>query len=238
MKNTFERRKEPGVAIVTVRPSYIKAICALADLPSRPLLVQPGPSWPTHRPPVVLDTIGLPIADLVALLAAPPQAQQATLPKPGSACLRPCTDYEPLIALADPNDLRVLRLLRMCPAVQLICPEDAAKLKRWLPHFGNGLPMPGGNRVWLVEKPAEPPLDPLLLAALAALATSPSVNAAAEKCGVSPSTMARMLRNIKQALGLPSGGISRFRPEELAAAILGRLSARSPSAKYCLEQPI
>ena len=56
-----ERRKTEGLAIVTVRAEYIKPRCLAAGIAARALTVQEGSAWPEHRPPVVLDTVGLPV---------------------------------------------------------------------------------------------------------------------------------------------------------------------------------
>lgn len=217
-------RQRPGVAIVTARPLPIKALYGDAGLPSRPLLVQPGPSWPAHHALMVLDTIDLPASELVILLADPPQANW---PPPATmrSGLRAKPNYLPLIAFARPNDWRTLRLLSLCSSVRLICPGDPTQLARWVLHIEAAIAARSGlsPTAWLVEPPTDLKLDPLLLPALAVLPYAASLRIAAERCGVSESALARMLRITKATLGLPPGDVCRFRPDELAALILERL---------------
>ena len=221
MTSVAERQRH-GVAIVTARPLPIKALYGDAGLPSRPLLVQPGPSWPEHGAPVVLDTIDLPASELVALLADPPQANRPAAVRSG---LQAKPNYMPLIAFARPNDWRTLRLLGLCSSVRLICPGDPTQLSRWISHIEAAVSVRPGlsPAAWLVEPPPALKLDRLLLPALAALPYAASLRIAAERCAVSESALARMLRTTKATLGLPPGDVCRFKPDELAALILDRL---------------
>lgn len=211
-----ERRTKRGVAIVSARPS-VKWRYECAGVPNGIYSVQDGNTWPDHRPPVVLDTIGMAVQTLVALLACPPRVAAAH-------------QHVPLLALADPFDWRVLRLLNLCPAVRLVCPDDPTTLQRWLQHLDGIVPARTGAALsgWMLDPAPDLNLDPLLLPALAALPSSPSIRAAAERCAVSESTMARLLRVTKARLGLPPGDVSRFRPDDLAATILDQLGADSP----------
>ena len=236
MITTTERRERRGVAIVTMR-SNIKWRYESAGIPNGIYSVQDGNTWPDHRPPLVLDTIGMPLSILVALLADPPRMKQAqpdvTTRSSADAPMSKLQDKPlclPFIAFADPHDWRTLRLLKLCPTVQLVCADDPETFRRWLPHLAGMLLTRSGNPSdgWLVDPAPELNLDPLLLAALAVLPSSPSLRVAAERCGVSESTMARMLRATKATLGLPRGDVSRFRPDELAAIILDRLGADAP----------
>lgn len=233
-----DRRKQPGMAIVTVR-SGIKWRYESAGVPNRVYRVQNGNTWPNYRPPLVLDTIGMPAQMLVDLLADPPKVQdeqpetatQAAIKNPQTNKLQEKSQFAPLIALADPHDWRALRLLKLCPMVQLVCPDDPLAFRYWLPNFDSIVLTRSGDPLagWLVDPAPDLKLDPLLLAALAVLPLSPSTRVAAERCGVSDSTMARMLRLTKTMLKIPPGEISRFRPEEVAAIILDRLGSDSPT---------
>jgi hypothetical protein len=231
-----ERRKIEGVAIVTARAEYIKPRCLAAGIAARALTVQEGPAWPEHRPPVVLDTVGLPVEVLVALLANPPRmkspkanerpaAPVSGLPAELARAEKDAAPFAPLVTLADADDWRTLRLLALCPAVRLIGPADPLELRPWIRHLAKmqtlrrAAPAPA----WLIPPPSPLRLDPLLLRALAMLQVSPSVRIAAERCGVSESTMSRLLRATRGVLGMPPGDVSRFRPEEQAAMILARL---------------
>jgi hypothetical protein len=236
-----ERRKTQGVAIVTARAEYIKPRCLAAGIAARALTVQEGPAWPEYRPPLVLDTVGLPVEVLVALLADPPRmkspkanersaAPLSGLPAELAKAQKDAAPFAALVALADAEDWRTLRLLALCPAVQLICPADPLELRPWIRHLAmvqtlrRAAPAPA----WRISPPPSLRLDPLLLPALAALQVSPSVRAAAERCDVSESTMSRLLRATRGVLGMPPGDVSRFRPEEQAAMILARLGADLP----------
>jgi hypothetical protein len=236
-----ERRKTEGLAIVTARAEYIKPRCLAAGVAARALTVQEGPAWPEHRPPLVLDTVGLPVEVLVALLANPPKVKRAnyqTAARPAALLVeqarapKEATPLAPLVALADADDWRTLRLLALCPAVRLIGPSDPAELRPWIRHLAmmQTLRRTAPAPAWLISPPPPLRLDPLLLRALAALQVSPSVRIAAEQCDVSVSTMSRLLRATRAVLGMPPGDVSRFRPEEQAAMILARLGADSPLA--------
>jgi hypothetical protein len=233
-----ERRTTEGLAIVTARAEYIKPRCLAAGIAARALTVQEGSAWPEHRPPLVLDTVGLPVEVLVALLADPPKVKRAnyqTAARPAAPPveqIRTLKDIPlaPLVALADADDWRTLRLLALCAAVRLICPADPAELRPWIRHLAmmQTLRRTAPAPAWLVSPPPPLRLDPLLLRALAALQVSPSVRVAAEQCDVSVSTMSRLLRATRGVLGMPPGDVSRFRPQEQAAMILARLGADSP----------
>jgi hypothetical protein len=232
-----ERRTTEGLAIVTARADYIKPRCLAAGIAARALTVQDGPAWPEHRPPLVLDTIGLPVEVLVILLADPPKLKMAKYQTAAHSVALPAEQrrapkhipFAPLVALADASDWRTLRLLALCSAVRLIGPADPAELRPWIRHLAmmQTLRRTAPAPAWLISPPPPLRLDPLLLRALAALQVSPSVRVAAEQCDVSVSTMSRLLRATRGVLGMPSGDVSRFRPEEQAAMILARLGADS-----------
>lgn len=206
------RRVTSGVAIVTTaaRAASVRQRYDATGLVARVLVVQDGPSWPAHRPPVILDTIGLPVAILIGLLVNAPPA--------------------PLFALADRADWRTLRLLGLCGAVRLIAPDDALVTCRWM-HYLQGTVAAQASartRVWILPAPPPLPLDPLLLPILAALPSSSSYAAAAACCPLSTSTLYRVLRVTRLALGLPAGTLERFGPPDLARLILDRLGMDSP----------
>lgn len=251
-----ERRHQDGFAIITRRGRSIAAQCASLALPARVLAVQDGPTWPevAFRPPVVLDTVGLPLTELVTLLAHPSElkwphapaslvARVAGRPLEAVRSSAPAVALVPLVALVDASDWRTLRLLPLCPAVCLISDADAPSLRLWARYLAEViLPQrPEASPLWLVPEPPPLPgralnrvtprrnaLDPLLLPILAALCSSPSYMIAALRCDVSESTLSRVLRMTRSALSLPSGDVSRFAPSELAALILERLGADSP----------
>jgi hypothetical protein len=157
----------------------------------------------------LLDTIGLAVEVLVTLLVHAPPA--------------------PLIALADPDEWRTLRLLALCPSVRLVSADDIAPLRVWVRHLASMLPTRSTPPVvWLIPAPPPLPLDPLVLSILAAIMASPSYTMAAAQCHVSESTIYRVLRATRATLKLPHGTIARYRPAELATLILDRLGADAP----------
>jgi hypothetical protein len=206
-----ERRTTDGLAIVTTagRAACIAQRCQAARLPARVLAVQEGPTWPVLRPPALLDTIGLAVEVLVRLLVHAPPA--------------------PLIALADPDAWRTLRLLALCPSVRLISADDIAPLHVWVRHLASMFPARSTPpAVWLIPAPPSLPLDPLVLSILAAIMASPSYTMAAAQCHVSESTIYRVLRATRTTLKLPHGAVAHYRPAELATLILDRLGADAP----------
>lgn len=211
-----ERRSQPGLAIVTCRAWQLDQRCAAADIPARMLSVQPGAAWPEHRPPVILDTVGLPRHELIALLARPPAYGRSTQGLPA-----------PIMAMADAHDWLALRLLALCPAVWLVCPDDPVLLWDWLQQLDSiGLAQPANAQaIWLVDRPDDCWLDPLVLAILAALPGAIDHKQIAATCSISPSKLFRTLRDVRGALGLPSGEDSRFYPADLAEQIIARLAA-------------
>lgn len=199
------------------------AYCEAAGLPARVLPVQSGPAWPEHRPPVLLDTIGLPVEELVVLLARPPRLQAAS----ERAAER---GFAPVIALADPAGYCAMRLLRLCPAVELVCAEHTAGLARWLAYLEQRAlgRLCGGQTIWLIAPPDDAPLEPELLSILAALLNSPSYSDVAARCGLSESTLYRTLRAIRMSLGMPASSTGRLDPADLFVRIVARLADPRP----------
>lgn len=209
---------------MTRRPRQMDSYCEAAGLPARVLSVQSGPAWPEHRPPVLLDTIGLPVEELVVLLARPPRLGTAPVAR---AAERP---FARVVALADPADCCALRLLGLCPAVELVCAENPAGLVRWLVYLEQRVVARsrGGQTIWLIEPPADAPLAAELLPILAALLVSPSNSEVAARCGLSDSTLYRTLRAIRTSLGLPASATGRLDPADLFERIIARLSDPRP----------
>lgn len=253
-----KRRNIRGIAVVTTaaRAASMKQLCAAASLPARVLAVQEGLTWPEVRPPIVLDTVAMPLEMLVALLANPPLVQKVSVaPVHGARAAQAMllgenTEPMPLGVLADPDDWRTLRLLPLCPSVRMVSSADQMVLRRWVRHLSGVLAprQPAHSLVWLFAPPPPVPTqlavdqaeamrvlrDPLLLRVLAALPSSPSYTSVAVRCKVSTATLARTLRAVRSALDLPPGDVSRFSPAELAAMIFERLEIDSPAAKQRL----
>lgn len=220
-----ERRNHLGIAVVTNRPRQISHYCQSAGLSARMLSVQSGPAWPDHRPPVLLDTIGLPVNELVALLARPPRLSAPPAARPAAE-----PRFAPVMAVADPSDWRALRLLRLCPAIELVCSENPAGLVRWLAYLEHRvLAHPRADQtVWLVEPPPDRSVDQALLPILAALLLSPSYSEVAARCNLSESTLYRSLRAIRHELGLPPSSAARLEPGLLYERIIERLTEPRP----------
>jgi hypothetical protein len=257
-----QRRDIRGIAVVTTaaRAASMKQLCAAASLPARVLAVQEGLTWPEARPPIVLDTVGMPLEMLITLLAYPPLVQKVPVSllhrarvaqgRAASAAqavlLGENTEPMPLGVLADPDDWRTLRLLPLCPSVRMVSSADQMVLRRWVRHLSGALTprQSAHSLVWLFAPPPPVPTqlavdqaaarhilcDPLLLRVLAALPSSPSYMSVALRCKVSMSTLSRTLRAVRSALDLPPGDVSRFSPAELAAMIFERLDTDSPAA--------
>ena len=199
-----DRRQDDGLAVVTTAAcsGVLKARCTAIGLRTRVVPVQDGGQWPNVRPPVVLDTRGISEADLLTLLVRTPGA--------------------PIFALAAPDQRRVLTMLSLTPEIHLIC-ADVTVLPRWLPYLCTTLPSTRPHPLWLIPPPFMPPLDPLLLPVLAVLRHSPSYAAALSICGLSKSSLLRLLRSARVSLQLPPGDVTRFRPAMLAARMIDRL---------------
>jgi hypothetical protein len=242
---TGERRQTEGVVVVTTteRALCVKQRFLATGVPVSVLPVQDGPAWPQLRPPLVLDTIGMPVEMLVVLLADP--ARVTSMPKEQS-------ERVPMAALADPSDWRTLRLLILCPAVRLISADDLLSVRWWVRHLSSALPprRPASQPACLFAPPLPLPTpsnvepasaqsvlrDPFLLPLLAALLNCSTYAASAAWCHVSDSTLFRTLRELRATLGLPSGDVSRLAPADLAHLILERLSADSPLASQQARQ--
>ncbi len=260
---TGDRRYMEGVVVVTTteRASRVKQRFLTGNVSARVLPVQDGPAWPQLRPPLILDTIDMPVEMLVALLANPPvikrssasvvdqapTAQPRTLPATRATMLREHVELVPIGALADPRDWRTLRLLMLCPAVRLISADDLSLVRRWAYHLSSTLPprRRASEPACLFAPPSPLPMqqaaqsvlrDPLLLPLLAALLSCPTYAAIAARCGVSDSQLSRRLRVVRTALGLPAGDRSRPAPADLARMILEYLSADSPLASQQAHQ--
>ena len=217
MMSVQDRRQMAGIAVVTVRTGqklrYQDAglACQMLSLQDTGPLSNP---WPLHRPPIVLDTIGLPIHDLVRCLVWSSHPVQR---HPGS------------IVLADPADVLRLRLIALCPTVAMIGGDDPELLSRWLPHLGR---MPLRREmalpIWLMPPPHHLPLDPLLLRVLMVLPTVSNWSRAAALCDVSASTLSRCLRRTRVVLALPEGRGTRWTPDAFARLVFNRLATVNP----------
>ncbi len=175
-----ERREKYGFAVVTGRGKYIKPLFDAAGIPTRMVVVQDGPAWPDFRPPAIVDTVGMPIEQLVVLLANPPKLKtQGKAAQPTVRASSPSATpmLMTLAALVDPDDYRALRLCALCPAVRVICSDEMPVLRLLVRHLSGAVaPRSSTTRpACLVPAPPHIPLDRLLLLALAALLASPSV---------------------------------------------------------------
>ncbi len=208
-----KRRRNQGVALLTQRRNILIPRCQAAGIAYRQILLQDGSDpLPEVRPPLLLDTTDLPLSRLIAVLVAAQRRVLTTL------------------ALVNPADTRLLRLLPLCSAVRLIASDatDLARLKPFLRHLADHPPRrPVRPPVW-IGLPTPPqltsPLPPLLLSILQSLLEQHDHDAVADACGVSRATLMRLLAGTRMAVGLPNGAAARFRPPVLAMAILAALA--------------
>lgn len=193
-----------SVVAVSRRATAFKQHCCAAQLSLNVLAVQDGPAWPQLCSPVLLDMHGIADSDLLQLLAHPPTV--------------------PLLVLADPARYRALTLLALTPTVRMVC-ADLHILARWIPLLPMAIDAPHAPPLWLMPKPLLPPLDPQFVPVLAALWCSSSYRSAATRCGLSESTLYRIVRSSRTVLQLPAGAVTRFSPHDLAICMFERLCA-------------
>lgn len=109
--------------------------------------------------------------------------------------------------LVDPSDLATQRLIAGSDIPGVLCSADVL-VTRLVPHLRRLLYQPhalGAKRPWLGLAPprAAHILAPEIIPLLAALSYVPSQTAAADLCGVSRSTVQRLLLQLQTTLALP-----------------------------------
>jgi hypothetical protein len=213
MLRLLERRREPGIALLTQRGKTLIPRLQEAGVPNRLILLQDSEDpLPAIRPPLLLDTVGLALPDLIAVLLAVQSRLIATL------------------ALVNPSNIQLLRLLPLCAAVRVIVSDaiDLAYLTPFIRHLDDtpqrgAVPPP----VWVgLSAPPQltPALSPQMLRLLNELSCCKDHDMVAEACGMSRATLMRLLADTRKALNMPAGTRARYRPPVLATAILAALA--------------
>jgi hypothetical protein len=209
-----ERRRELGVALLTDRVELLRPRLYDAGIANRAFLLQDDEKKPLPdiRSPLLLDTVGLALPDLFAVLLAVQREAITTL------------------ALVNPSDIRLHRLLPLCAAVRVIISDaiDLAHLPPFTRHLDDtpqhGAALPP---VWVgLRAPPQltPPLSPQILRLLNELPCCKDHDMVAAACGMSRATLMRLLADARKALGMPAGTSARYRPPVLATAILAALA--------------
>jgi hypothetical protein len=218
---THEARSTMGVAALSARRGWLGPRLRHARIGARFLLAQseePGTILPVMRSPCLLDTGGLSPRQLMPLLSGLARAPIATL------------------ALVDPADLVAQRLLALCPAVYALASDSdsLSNLLPWLQHMG----AVGSERLLTLAplriglSPLPPPhlTDADLLGILMSLMAATTMREAAERSGCAPRTFFRKLAQVRAALGLPMGALTRYDPRALADSLLQAFGAMSPAS--------
>lgn len=203
----------PGVAVISWRRPWISQHLQAAGASSRHIIPQLGPSLlPAFRPPLLLDTVGMPLPLLVAILWELSQGRDVT----------------PTLALLPLNQPGLARLLTLPLAVNVLIadtvPTDTLGL--WL-RLAPQLERRSASASPAIVGLGPPPADLLnlpahtldALHALAPYGSAPpaSITEAAERAGMSRRLFCYQLAAIRAVVGLPS--TRRYRPSALAAAI-------------------
>lgn len=232
-----ERRHEKGFALFSMQSGRIKARCQVAGIGCHAMSRQEGHGVLIDaglRPPILLDTRSFASWDVLDLLVAlqtwpdvptPRVLHPARVGAPTKTRSQGAARRAPglaTIALVDPADTRMLRLLPLCRAIQVIV-ADTLDLRclvpylRLLPHVVIRSSTRPPAYIGITPPPAlRTALSPLLLPTLTALRHAPDNAAVAQSCQVSRATLMRVLSETRSTLALPAGDALRYRPAALA----------------------
>lgn len=212
-----ERRRQPGVAVISWRRPWITQQLAAAGIPSRHILPQPGPTLlPAFRPPLLLDTVEMPLPLLVAILWELNRVRELT----------------PTLALLPPTEPGLARLLALPLAISVLLADTVPTdiLGLWLrlaPQIVRRTASTPPALVGLGPPPADllnlPVYTLDALYALAPYGAPPagSITEAAQQAGISRRLFCYQLAAIRAVVGVPAS--RRYRPPDLAAAICAAL---------------
>jgi hypothetical protein len=215
-----ERRRYPGIALISHRQTALAARLVGATVPHRHV------SPPTRgaadllygvRPPVLLDAQGMPAPELVDLLCEVANAR------------RPMTT----VVMARPENILAQRLAAACPVVPVLIAESVEDrvLRAWLRQSTNlalrASPEIPPAMVGLRAPMRDVPLNLTVLQILRALQPAyqfapETMDAAAMRSSFSRRMFFYHLSALRSALQIDHE--RRYRPEDLASLILARLS--------------
>lgn len=213
-----ERRHQPGVAVLSLRRLWISQQLASAGIPSRHIIPQLGPTLlPAFRPPLLLDTVDMPLPLLVAILWELSRMRELT----------------PTLALLPPTEPGLARLLALPLAISVLLadtvPTDTLGL--WLRLAPQIVRRTAATPPAMVGLGPPPPellsLPAYTLDALRALAPyggppAVSITEAAQQAGISRRLFCYQLAAIRAVVGVPA--TRRYRPPDLAEAICAALA--------------
>jgi hypothetical protein len=219
-----ERRSHQGIALLSMRRVALTLRLAAVHVPVRHLLPQLGPPIvPEFRPPLLLDTIEMPLPLLVTILWEVSRARTAM----------------PTLALVPPDRPGVARLAALSRSVHALIADDVpdATLGLWVrmaPQFGRRSASVAPVEVGLPALPAGMgPLPAFTLDVIHALVPfggrpAATLTEAAQRVGVSRRLFCYQLAALRAVVGLPAD--RRYRPPNLAAALCAALAQGSRSA--------
>ncbi len=208
-------RRTPGGAVISQRQRWLRPQLAAAEVGCRFLPIQGGRRGeilPPLRPPLVLDTAEMQPSFLAALLSE-------------INVVRPLL---PTIAIVDANDVLAQRLASLCSMIYAIVADTRLST---LPFLIRNPGRVGKDRLPHVRPAAvgftPPPFDVTdvdLLAIVAELGGARNLDEVAHATGVSLPTLNRKLKNVRSAMGLPRGAVTkRPTPDDLASQLIAAL---------------
>lgn len=224
--------RHAGVAVLTSsveRQQWLRQVLDAAGIAHWMVLLQDtqrGRMLPPFGGPLLLDTVGFDHATLAALLAE----------------LHVRRPPVPTLALVAPDDLSTQRVCLLCSAIYAVATATTplAELRLWFRYVG----LVGPDRLAEVQPaclgfmpPPLPTRDPDLLVILAELPHAQTIDQAAQACAMSERTLKRKLTTVREALGIPATGVTRYRPRDLSALLWSAFgtSVLEPSASYGAE---
>lgn len=214
-----ERRSHQGIAVISLRRVELTRRLKAAHAPFRHIVPQLGPTLvPELRPPLLLDTIGMPLPMLVAILWELSRAR----------------NIMPTLALVPPDQPGLARLIALPRSVHALVADDVTDetLGLWarMAHLierrpGSMAPVEVGmpmTSAGMVNLPAYT-LD--ALHALSPFGGKPpaTMTEAAQRAGISRRLFCYQLAAIRAVVGIPSD--RRYRPPALASTICAAIAA-------------
>ncbi len=208
-----------GGAVVSERRAWLREQLQAAGIGFRFLLLQSttrGNIIPALLPPVIIDTVGMPLATVVGLF----DDLQAMKPLP------------PTVVVVAPEAVGQQRLALLCPAVYaLVTDALLPNLRPLITHMG----VVGRQRysgvvplcLGFTPAPLARAVDATVIPVLAVLTASRTFDEAAATMTMSTRTLHRKLATLRTQLGLPSATSTRYRPQEVVDALLDAIADAS-----------